>query len=644
MLCVTSLAGSTYAEDETLEDIYRNHEEYDPFTDPEKFAEKYGLLIEGDFDPKSVDYFFYNRHIIVNVGEDNVIEFTELTDVYFGAPLGGITYTIPRYNTVAYANDIKTMGYPEIYEIYSDQAVKTEKTDDELKVTVGSGIYTGFRQFRLRYKVDLGPDPLTNCDELYLYLISMTAERPTLRCQFEIYMPKAFAPENVTFSYLKGSGNDDILTYTAEGNEIKGETTYHLDANTPLALRVELPDGYFSKAERSYDPMALVSLGATTLMVIICMALYMRSRSRNKEVSRIDFYPPKELNPVEACYLKYGKLTDKKITILLPYLAARGCFRVRELSKGKGKLDRKSCAHIYCKNSELPGMHPDEKIFIEGMFGRGKTAKDEVTDDDFRNSFYRTIDRIKHYATNDKSSSYSTFFEKGGRAIKIIYMAVMMLFSWIGIGLPLSISDNNDGRSFSIVFFVLAGAGIAVLLFVLNIFDKKIRAAVSAAIGIASFFLLPVSGSVIFPCDIALLTAFIALLTVNVFTSDIKKIRTPHAKTLYDRLMGFERFLETSDTRKLQSLCEQNRDYLYDILPYTQALDIPLPRPSKLEKEYLNTAPEWYEMIGEDTSFSYFNMLYLYDSAASELIYRPTDAVKFDVTSIPPQITNINKK
>ena len=658
LMCCLSLSASAFSydneedvkKDETIEDIYNNHKELDPFTDPEKFAEKFGLVEEGSFDPKTYDYFYYNRSFIITISDSNVYDVTELVDVYFGKPGSGtITRTLPRYNVVADLNGVTTMGYPKYSGIYSDSSTTVTETDSEINIKLGNDLsgFTGFKQFRLHYTLDLGPDVMSGRDEALLYLIPPSADKPTLRCQFEIEMPKSFDEDKLSIA-CPGTKVEGLLEYEVDGLKIKGETFYHLDSNKSLVFRVKLPEGYFDNATRNYDTTALISLGAATLMVIVCTVMYLYSRSRNGKVHRLDYYPPKELNPLEAVYLKTGRLIDKKIPLLLPYLASRGCFKVTVLSKGTtGKLDKNSCGFIYTKNDGMPMLRGDERMFIEGMFGRKKKTPDgepvSVHDDRLRGSFFRTIEGIKNYVRTDKTSVYRTFFQKGGMYMRLIYRIILSVLASIGIGLPLSYVGTGDSAQFSFLLFIAIAAGVSVGLLVLSLFNKAINIAVSSAIIFACIFFMPTTPHVVFASDIAVVTSLTAALILNIFTRDVDMVRTHYGKKLYDKLMGFERFIETSDTYKLGQLCEENNDYLYDILPYTQALGISLPRPRQLEEKYINRPPVWFET--GDEVFSYFNMMYFYDASADDISYVPSNAASFDTSMIPPQILQgLNKK
>ena len=630
MLFVTLCAGSAFAE--TKEEIYESHSELDPFTDPEKFAEKYGLITEGDFDPENYSYFIYNLSTTVNVGEDNIVDVTELIDVYFKTSMNGIERRVPRYNLATMANGGHAMNYAKIYGVYSDSPVKCVTNGDEMIIRLGFSdiYYQGFKQYRLHYTIDLGKDALNNCDEFYFNIIDPYTGCPTLRSQFEITMPKSFDAQRLHFSNGQiGRIDESIYSYEVNENTIKGETIYHFNAGQALTCRILLPDGYFGNASNIYDMSSLVSLGAATLMAIICSIIIIRSRRANRFILRLEYYPPRELDPCEAAYLKNGRLDDKRIISLLPYLASKGYIGIRELSKGIGRLTRQSCGYIFTKRKDMRGLRADEKMFMEGMFGKEKKndpsgEQPYINDETLRFRFFKTVEKIKYYQLNDNTSGCAMLFAKGGTYIKNIYMIIIMVLSSVGIAFPMSFDSTHTGEGFSFFTFILLTAILCAVIFAmkhLHILVRSIICIIIAAIGVS---VVTFDGVTFFASEIAAYTSLIVMLVMCIFFDSVKMIRTPYGKTLYGRLMGFERFLKSGDYGMLEKLLEENPGYYYDILPYTFSLDITIPKNKTLEASYLSAPPEWFEITNEAGAYSFYNMTYMLEAALTDMTYHPT--------------------
>ncbi|MBO6141251.1 MAG: DUF2207 domain-containing protein [Ruminococcus sp.] len=635
-VCVMSVSFmGINASAETKEEIYDSHAELDPFTDPEKFAEKFGLTAEGSFDPKEYDYFYYNYSSKIDVSDDNTIDVTEFIDVYFRDAKNGITRTLPLYNEVARSNGTHNMNNVKITGIYSDSPLSTKESENDLTITLGNEgtIYKGFKQFRLHYTYELGRDPLTNCDEFYFSILSRDLGRPVLRCQFEINMPKPFDTDKAGFYYGDfGKVKDSIITYSSDGQLIKGETLYHLETGDALTCRIILPEGYFGNAKNIYDYSSLISLGATTLMVIILGAIYLLSRRRNSFNKTLEYFPPKELNSIEAAYLKFGKINDRQAVSVLPSLAAKGYFSITELSKGLGMKSRASTGYAFTQKKAPVGLKPNEKMFIEGMFGKarkGKNAEDEpertVYDEGLRDSFYHTVDRIKEYPS-DKTSSCSTFFSKGGNRIREIYLVIMYILSLVGVALPVCFNGEHTLAGFDLFRFIIIAALIAGGLFITNFFGKIVKLAVSAInIGFAIYTLSFYSVTV-YAASIASVTALIALVVMNIVFGDVKKIRTPYGKTLYAKLVGFERFLKESDETRLKYLADEYPEYFYDALSYSLALGVYKDWDDALRLSSFKEYPEWFSSTDDSSyleSMKFSDLDYALTAITDDLTYRP---------------------
>ena len=651
--CLMPSVTAAYAESgETKEDIYRRFKEFDPFTDPEKFAEKYALIKEGNFDPEDYDYFFFNWQTIIEVGSDNVLDVTELIDVYFKDPRHSISRTLPLYNTVAKENGTHNLNHTEISGLYCDKEYTTQTKDDKLIITIGNenSYYSGFQQFRLHYTYDLGVDPLKNIDEFYYDIIGNEVDRPTFRSQFEIIFPKSFDADKIKVSYGYYCSNlDGKLTYETDGNTIKGESLYHLDSHEALSCRVELPEGYFSDAKTIYDMSSLISLGATTLMVAICAVIYLCSRSRNKYAHTLEYYPPKEINCCEAAFLKNGRLEDKRIVSLLPYLASKGYILINELTKGKGRKSRDNCGFVITELKDNRGLKVDEKMFMNGMFDKArkdlKKAADKdgtpsegqmiyVSDETLRYEFYKTVEKIKNYAETDKTSTYRTFFVPGGTRIRAIYMTILMVLSAIGIVLPLSFDGTADIEHFSFLTFIMLSVIILGLIFIQNFLWKIIKYAISLIMAVAGIALISVDNTTIEAAQIASCTALIAALVLNILYDKVEKIRTPYGKGIYARLMGFEEFLKSADASRLTYLSKEYKDYFYSILPYAYALDITPLWEKKLRNSSIGEPPVWYETPEDESgTFDYYSLNYMINSLEKDMTYRPSNANSY--TGLP---------
>ncbi len=71
------------------------------------------------------------------------------------------------------------------------------------------------------------------------------------------------------------------------------------------------------------------------------------------------------------------------------------------------------------------------------------------------------------------------------------------------------------------------------------------------------------------------------------------KSKTEYGMEIYGRILGFKRFLETAEKRKLEMLLEENPSYFYNILPYTIVLGVSDIWADKF-KDLVVEPPQWY--------------------------------------------------
>ena len=71
------------------------------------------------------------------------------------------------------------------------------------------------------------------------------------------------------------------------------------------------------------------------------------------------------------------------------------------------------------------------------------------------------------------------------------------------------------------------------------------------------------------------------------------KSKTQYGNEILGKILGFKRFLETAEKRKLEMLLEENPSYFYNILPYTIVLGVSSIWADKF-KDLVVEPPQWY--------------------------------------------------
>lgn len=632
---------------ETKEEIYNNNSEFQVFTDPEEFLKKYSLRKDSKFNPDDYDYFYYNRKISVRVGDDNTIDVSEFIDVYFNTYKSGITRVLPLYSNVAAEHGITEINHINITGIVIEKPYTKKINGDELILTIGDpkSTVTGFQRYNLHYKYDLGRDPLKNADEFYYYLIGMDAERPTLRCQFDITFPKSIDADNVKLLTNRTADKDGYLDFEIDDNKITGETNSFIDSGEILSVNVMLEEGYFDKAGRIYDIPTLISLGSVTVMLIICMFIYYISTKRNSFNHSIEYYPPQMLNSLEASFLRTGRLNDKRVISLLTFLTSRGFVEITELSKGgSGSMSKSNAGFIFTKTKYNGRLKPDEREFYNGLF---KTAQPEILpdgtkgeemvfDDALKRTFYPSIIKIKEQI-DKRQGSYAGFFARGGIMARLKYEILVMVLSCLSIALPYCMIYSGTSGDFSL--FMLGITSIAVIgpqliARKMHIVPRFIMYAILDAFVYAGVL---GSGTLVISQKAAFITAVTVVSLLSVFSAFIDDIRTAYGTKLYGRIFSFEKTLKLLDKKKIDELTEKDPDYFYRILPFAYALDLSDVWSKKLKLSGKTDAPDWYKLTDE-SEYSVNKLFYMMSSTTQDMLDSPENKKRNGFYGIDPTV------
>lgn len=416
------------------------------------------------------DYTIQSYDINMIVNEDNTFEITENIAVYFNVEKHGIYRKIPLRNTVRRMDGTKSNNMAKITDIsvsekytigYEDQ-YKVIKIGDEDQELIGPHTYT------IKYKYDIGRDPLKDADELYFNLIGDQWDASIYNVNFSITMPKSFDESLLGFSSgYTGSTDSYNVIYTVDGNTINGSTLGALDSGEALTVRLTLPEGYFVR-ENKIDGYPMFIIAICAILVLIADHFWRKYGKDEPVIETVEFYPPEGLNSAEVQFLYDGSVGTEGVISLLVYLANQGYLKIEETEE-KGLLSKSKGNFKITKVKEYDGNNECEKLFFEGLF-KGTSVKtwdlkeakrirqeakernekisysqslkmtekeetskkDSVTGSDLYNSFYNTLNKIKT-KMNSKENKNRIFEATAGSKIKYIILMILAIFLLITV-------------------------------------------------------------------------------------------------------------------------------------------------------------------------------------------------------------------
>ena len=389
----------------------------------------------------------YDINMIVN--EDNTFEITENITAYFNVPKHGIFRKIPLRNEVTRLDGTKSRNRARItnisvnenYVTYSENGYRVIKIGNEDETLTGTHSYT------IKYKYDIGKDPVKDADELYFNLIGNEWKTTISNVSFKISMPKAFDELLLGFSSgIKGSTNSYNVLSNVNGKTITGYFLGTLNEGEALTVRLTLPEGYFKGNNFKVDPFSIFVIVLSLFGVLIADRLWIKYGKDDIVIDTVEFYPPEGYNSAEIGYLYKGKIDNQSIISLLIYLADKGYLKIEETEE-KTIFNKKNKGFIITKLKDYDGENETEKTFFEGLFkgnsifsyvkykqikekakldGRNINSaearklaternemKDYVTQDDLYDNFYATMSDISLKMSSKENKN--KIFEKNTR-------------------------------------------------------------------------------------------------------------------------------------------------------------------------------------------------------------------------------------
>lgn len=497
----------------------------------------------------------YNIKVVVH--SNNTFDVTEEINANFDIPKHGIFRKIPVKNTVMRQDYSTSKNKAKVKNIRVNDSfeVSTEKGYKVIKIGSASKTYTGQKKYIIKYKYDIGKDPLKNADELYYNLIGNQWDTSIDNVTFSIIMPKEFDKEKLGFSCGRANTADSSkINFEVIGNTITGSVTDTLNAGEGLTVRLTLPEGYFSGRIDWYSIFVIILCLA---FVLIAYMMWSKYGKDDPVIETVEFYPPEGFNSAEIGYMYEGKADTKSVISLLVYLADKGYLKIEETGK-KGLLSGKNSFRII-KLKDYDGGNISERKFFDGLFAKKRKP---------------TINELKSVLGDDIDESNISIKQcvKGEDLYDSFYVTVDSIKSTL----------NSRGNKYKIFESVASGKRKYIIFMIIAI--------------IAVIF-----GKYIIENEISIMSVMTGLISIGalVMFYFIMPKRTPYGNEMLGKIRGFKRFLETAEKPQLEELVSKNPEYYYNILPYTYALGV-----SKVWMKQFETiamqAPNWYNGYDDD--------------------------------------------
>ena len=570
----------------------------------------------------SYDYVIDKYDINVKVNENNTFDVIETIDTYFNIPKHGIFRTIPLKNTVKRLDGTTSTNRVQIRNVSVNAENSISKESGNYKIKIGSAreTLTGSQEYVIKYTYNLGKDSVKSYDELYYNIIGNQWDTVIGNITFSITMPKEFDSSKLGFSSGSvGSTDNSKINYNVSGNTITGSYNGILLENEALTVRCELPEGYFVGAGLDINLLNYIVYLLPIIFLIISILLWYRFGRDEQVIETVEFYPPAGFNSLEVGFLYKGEATNQDVTSLLIYLANKGYIKIVETEEKS--LFAKSKGFKIIKLKDYDGDNVNEKLFLNGLFARGrlnnnslsesndlqnKMSTMDVTSSDLYDRFYITMSNIL-LNINNKENKNKIFEKSASKKAKFIILMIITTYCLITIQPVLEYGESN-----LLMALLFPGIGFTVLFRML--FDSKLINSTSSKFSaIMSILFVIVWGLgfggipwilMVLPAlqqDLIYLIGYIigifCVLGMTICLIYLPK-RTLYGNEILGKIRGFKTFLETAEKDQLEAMVAKNPTYFYNILPYTYVLGVSDKWIKKFEVISMQ-APNWYD--GPDT-------------------------------------------
>lgn len=400
------------------------------------------------------EYTIQSYHINMIVNEDNTFDITENITAYFNIEKHGIYRKIPLKNSITRTDGSKSNNRAKITEIDVSEKYTTSNENGYKVIKIGNPhqILTGKQSYTIKYKYNIGKDPLKNADELYFNLIGDQWDTSISNVSFTITMPKSFDKSLLGFSSGEmGSTDSSNVTYSVNGNSITGSTINTLSAGQALTVRLTLPEGYFAQASSNIDMFSIFVIILCAIFILIADRLWAKYGKDEQVVETVEFYPPDGYNSAEVGFLYNGSVDTKEIISLLIYLANQGYLKIEETQR-QG-ISKKSKGFRITKIKEYDGNNEYEKLFFNGLFKRripGSVNMISVTSADLYDNFYTTLNRIKS-RINSKENKNEIFESSASSKGKYLILMIIAIFILITVK-PVTEYGESGTLLFALLF------------------------------------------------------------------------------------------------------------------------------------------------------------------------------------------------
>lgn len=304
--------------------------------------------------------------------------------------------------------------------------IKVFKYGNNLRIRIGdpNKFVSGIQNYIIRYKVRYALYNFRNIDELYWNAIGTGWDVPIKNATAKVILP--FDVSSIQFACYTGIfrsiGKDCKIK--KEKNEILFTLTKSLSAYEGMTVAVGWRAGLIpiSEGPPYWKNPWIYALFYITLFLSFMIWLWWR-KGRDiggKGTIQVQYYPPKDLTPIEAGTLIDEKVNARDIVAEIIDLARRGYLKIIEIEE-PGFLFGKKRDYILEKIKNFEDNFQNNPFDLQTLSGIFEDKK-RIKLSELNKKFYRFIPSIKKQVFSSLTSK--GFFFKNPLNVKNIYISL----------------------------------------------------------------------------------------------------------------------------------------------------------------------------------------------------------------------------
>lgn len=432
-------------------------------------------------------------------------------------------------------------------------SVSRQGRDINIRIGDPNITVTGIKQYNIHYVMRRAINYFDKAPELYWNVTGhdwpVVIEHATAR----VFPPLGVRPTEVRHKTFAGAyqTNNAPSSSKVHGNGIeysagplKPGQDFTIVAGFPKDSMVE-PPPYQELVWMLVDWWPAVGLPFLTLFGLGAMWWHFGRDAVNPGAIPVEWDPPTGMRPAEVGTLVDERCDMQDIVATLIDLAARGHLKIKQL-KRKDFFGFDDPAYEFTKTASA---EPDHKLtnyeerFLSGIFGPEPRVGDNVQLSELRYRFYTRLPRIREniYARMETDG----YFIQNPETVRQSYHAIALLIAFLSL-------------------FVILG-------------------------GVAGNGFLPVGLGMFFSSCVVGVLAF------------VMPARTERGCTALRQCLGFARFIEKAEKRRIEVLAKEDPTVFGRLLPYAMVLGC-ADRWATQFQDLLREPPDWYQPYGYNSA------------------------------------------